>query len=308
MTALISLSSPSDFRSPALSVVGGVHQGVVLSLDKPLYTLGSALHCDLVLSDADIAKEHLLLRVSDHEVAIEARGGDVLVVGKGAQPVSLLMGSGHRTRLPVEIHIGSVRLSLTQAENPARAAPSARRLTSTREIGWLCLCALTVLLLGGSAFALQDKPDQVLPSVAATPAPLASPMAVTMAQARQWVEQRLQAEDMHSVVLAEAGDQLVAMGSVERSKKSRWSALQQAFDQRFGAQWNLRSSVTVRAEIAAPRVRFQAVWFGNDPYVINDNGKRLFPGAALPDNWVLERIEAHEVVLSRGEERFTLTL
>ncbi len=70
----------------------------------------------------------------------------------------------------------------------------------------------------------------------------------------------------------------------------------------------LNPRVAVRADAARPRVRFQAVWFGANPYVINDSGKRLYPGAALADNWVLERIENNQVILARGEERFTFTL
>jgi len=308
MTALISVSSTPDSRSPVLSVIDGLHQGVALSLDQPVYTLGSALQCDLVLGDAGIADEHLRLRINERDVAIEALGGDVLVVGKGAAPVTLAMGSGHRARWPVEVRIGGARLTLAKPESAA-SAPT-RRLPTPSETRWLWIAALVALLLGGSAFALQEKPAALLSTVAVAPVQTVAPQPVqfTLAQARQWFEQQLQAEGLRSVTLSEAGDQLLAHGSVEKAMKARWATLQQSFDQRFGRQWMLRSSVTVRPEIVPPRVRFQAVWFGNEPYVINDNGKRLYPGAALPDNWVLERIDAHEVVLARGEERFTLTL
>jgi len=42
--------------------------------------------------------------------------------------------------------------------------------------------------------------------------------------------------------------------------------------------------------------------------VINDTGKRLYPGAALADDWTLDSIENNQVILARGEERFTFTL
>ena len=85
-------------------------------------------------------------------------------------------------------------------------------------------------------------------------------------------------------------------------------SVQQAYDARFAQQVVLHPNVVARAEIAKPRVRFQAVWFGEKPYVINESGKRLYPGAALADDWTLERIERDQVILARGEERFTFTL
>lgn len=301
MTALSSFTTTPYSRSPVLSIIGGLHRGGGLSLDKPKYVLGAGLYCDLVFSDVGVAQQHLCLRINNRGVAIEALGGDVLIVGKGSKPISLPMGNGHSARLPVEISVGDVRLRLEPAQALSGSIPVSKKTK------WLRLCTLVVLVFAGSALVLRSKPSQLLPAVAVQITPV-NPNEQTLAQARRWFEQQLQTEGLHAVVLVEAGGQLLASGSIERSMKSRWVLLQQAYDQRFGAQWSLRPGVTARAESAHPRVRFQAVWFGNAPYVINDNGKRLYPGAVLKDNWVLERIEAHKVVLSREEERFTLTL
>ncbi|WP_442777753.1 SctD/MshK family protein, partial [Pseudomonas syringae pv. coryli] len=56
------------------------------------------------------------------------------------------------------------------------------------------------------------------------------------------------------------------------------------------------------------RVRLQAVWFGRNPYVIDEHGKRVYPGAMLADDWTLESIEGDQVRLVRGQERFAFTL
>lgn len=128
------------------------------------------------------------------------------------------------------------------------------------------------------------------------------------AEAKAWFEGQLQAAHLDAVKVNDIDGQLNAVGSFERAQKPQWVALQQAFDQRYGQQIVLNPRVAVRADAARPRVRFQAVWFGANPYVINDSGKRLYPGAALADNWVLERIENNQVILARGEERFTFTL
>jgi hypothetical protein len=55
-------------------------------------------------------------------------------------------------------------------------------------------------------------------------------------------------------------------------------------------------------------VHFQAVWLGPQPYVINERGRRLYPGAGLDDGWVLQRIENDRVVLVRDGRQFELTL
>lgn len=306
MTALISLSLTPDSQFPVLSIIEGLHQGVALALDKPLYALGSALQCDLVLSDPGVAEEHLHLRITDRNLAIEARGGDVVVVCAG-RAIDVPQGSGHRARLPVEVRVGSACLRIAQAHPQADAAQLPGQRFTLEGMRGLGLGALMLLLVGGSAFAFQGRsmPERA-PSTAAVTSPAAPPL--TPAQARHWLQQQLNAEGLAAITLTESSDQLFATGALEPRLKSNWTALLQRFDERFGGQVSLRSNVKQRAPIAAPRVRFQAVWFGPDPYVINDSGKRLYPGAALPDNWVLERIDSDQVVLSRGDEHFNLTL
>ncbi|MFJ3007452.1 FHA domain-containing protein [Pseudomonas fluorescens] len=305
MTALISLPLTPDSQFPVLSIIEGLHQGVALALDKPLYALGSALHCDLVLSDSGIADEHLYLRLTERELAIEARGGDVVVVCAG-RAIKVPLGCGHRARLPVEVRVGEACLRLSRAHSQADAAQRSGQRYTLEGMRGLGLGTL-MLLLVGSAFAFQSKsmPERA-PSTAAVTSSAAPPL--TPAQARQWVQQQLNAEGLQAITLTETSDQLFASGALEPRLKSNWTSLMQRFDERFGGQVSLRSNVTQRAPIAAPRVRFQAVWFGPDPYVINDSGKRLYPGAALPDNWVLEHIDSDQVVLARGDEHFKLTL
>jgi hypothetical protein len=304
MTALISLSSPLNNRSPVLSILDGLHQGVTLSLDKPFYSLGAGLHCDLVFSDSNIADEHLHLRIYDRDVTIEARGGDVRVM-RGAHSISVPMGSGHRARLPLQLGIGAARLSVVPAEPRAYATIKPQLNTNH----WPWMIAVVALLLGGSAFAFKSKPgrSQLPATVATQPSKSTMRPELTLEQARDWLEKQLRAEGLRAITLRVEDDQLIATGVFERPLKNHWVDLQQRFDQQFGNQVMLRSNVTQRPEIIAPRVRFQAVWFGPDPYVISDSGKRLYAGAALPDDWVLERVDPDAVILSRGDERFNLT-
>lgn len=294
MTALISLGPVAGIGAPTLTVTGGLHQGSSLVLDQPVYTIGADLAADLVLSDPGIADLHLRLRFDGGQVAVEALGGEVLIAGL----VCIPQGSGHRARLPLQLRIGAAGVSLALPAGAEKAAVAPRKWTP-----WIVATALLFICAGALAFR-SEAPLTPAAVVAETPV-VKKP---SREQAKAWLEQQLQAARLDAVKVSNSNGQLSAVGTFEQSQKPQWLALQQAFDQRYGQQVVLNPRVTARADAARPRVRFQAVWFGTNPYVINDSGKRLYPGAALADNWVLERIENNQVILARGEERFTFTL
>jgi hypothetical protein len=295
MTALISLGPVAGIGAPTLTVTGGLHQGSSLVLDQPVYTLGADLAADLVLSDPGIAGLHLRLRFEGDQVAVEALGGDVLLSGN----VRIPHGSGHRARLPVQLRLGAAGVSLALPEGVQKPSDARRPFTP-----WIV--AIVLLFLGAGVLAVRNDAPMAQTAVTAADVPALKKPSRELAKA--WLEQQLQAAHLEAIKVTDADGQLSAVGSFEHSQKPQWLALQQAFDQRYGQQIVLNPRVAVRADAARPRVRFQAVWFGTNPYVINDSGKRLYPGAALADNWVLERIENNQVILARGEERFTFTL
>ncbi|SET64741.1 Inner membrane component of T3SS [Pseudomonas sp. NFR09] len=174
---------------------------------------------------------------------------------------------------------------------------------------WAIALLLTFVCAG--VFALRGQPMSRLELMTRNQL-AASPNAqypdVTTAEAALWLKQQLAAVRLNQIKVNESDGQLHLQGRYEPAQKSLWVHVQQAFDRRFGQQLVLRADVVPSAEIAKPRVRFQAVWFGAHPYVVNESGKRLYPGASLADDWTLERIENNEVILARGEERFTFTL
>lgn len=314
MTALISLTSVPGTSAPGnsiplLSITQGLHQGVSLSLDKTTYIIGSAEHADLLLSDPGIAERHLALRFSGGQVAVEAIGGDVIVVGRHAREIKIPMGSGHRAGFPLEIRLGHARLTLS---DPAEAQAPAGRAVPLWQKKPQWIIALLLMFLCVGAFAFRGQPaspagivnhdDMNTSDVAKTSE------GATAEQARHWLEQQLAAANLHQIKVSEIDGQLGVQGSYDPTNKSQWMSVQQAYDGRFGQQVVMHPNVVPRAEIAKPRVRFQAVWFGANPYVVNESGKRLYPGAALADDWMLQSIENNQVILARGEERFTFTL
>ncbi|WLH14884.1 FHA domain-containing protein [Pseudomonas hefeiensis] len=314
MTALTFFAAPAAAATgkalPVLGITHGLHQGVCLPLDQPVYILGSAANADLLLSDAGIVERHMALRFTDGQVAIEAIGGDVFVCASHAREILIPAGKGHRAHLPVDIRLGEARLTLSRGAVCLEPIAAVAITPSwQRKSRWIIALLLMFLCVG--AFAFRGEPVSPLAlSTVDKAAALAAHDAPknTVVQARVWLEQQLATLGLHQIKVSEVDGQLSAHGSYGPTQKGQWLGVQQAFDGRFGQQVMLLSGVVARNEIAKPRVRFQAVWFGDNPYVINDNGERLFPGAVLNDNWLLERIENDEVILARGEERFTLTL
>jgi hypothetical protein len=308
MTAQISLTSvPKTLTpgktAPLLSITHGLHQGVCLALDKTAYIIGSGATADLLLSDNGIAERHMALRFADGQVAVEALGGEVTVIARHAREIRIPVGSGYRSRLPLDIRLGAASLTLSDAAGQPMAQPGATRGVNPR---WLIAGVLMFLCLG--AFAFRAQPVTPLPLADSQPPAVAAMHAPSTAEARAWLEAQLAAAGLSQIKVSDRDGQLYLKGSYDPANKRQWMNVQQAFDGHFGQQRILHTDVVARAEVARPRVRFQAVWFGPNPYVVNENGKRLYPGAALADDWTLERIENDEVILARGEERFTFTL
>lgn len=303
MTAMISYAQlpTHDAESPAttvLDIIAGLHQGVSLRLDRPDYMIGRASTADVVLHDPSVTDHHVRLRLQRGQVAIEAVGGDVTLDGPRCPARTLRQGHGMIVALPVELQLGEARLAL---QAPAH--------TATRNLWRGPRMALGgALLLGcGAVFALHQPPvedfSRTLPPTAA-----AAKVIPTVAQARPWLAQQLEQAGLTGIHLQGDEHRLNVTGSYTPAQHAHWAAVQHAFDRRYGQYLVLHGTVTEATAPAAPRVRFQAAWFGKTPYVVDGGGRVLYPGAALDDHWVLAAVADGKVVLARGDERFTFTL
>ncbi|MCL2715539.1 MAG: hypothetical protein FWD68_13375 [Alphaproteobacteria bacterium] len=93
-----------------LQVVTGVHRGVMVTLDRSAFSIGSSHRTDIVLRDDGIALEHAIMRDEGTAVRIDATGGDVFVDQR-----TIPTGFGRRVRLPAEVVIGGVHLRISRA-------------------------------------------------------------------------------------------------------------------------------------------------------------------------------------------------
>jgi hypothetical protein len=212
--------------------------------------------------------------------------------------------------MPVELRIGEARLRL-RGNHPvadhATGDKSAFTASGPARRAVVLASLLALLMLSGAlAFGMRTEPQ---PPTQRHSASHTSPMQTpTVEQARAWLDQSLKDAELSQLQTRAYGGQLTVEGSYPAQLKDRWLEIQQTFDARFGQHVVLTPRVQALAAVAKPRVRFQAVWFGRNPYVIDEHGKRLYPGASLQDNWVLEGIEGGQVRLVRGHERFAFTL
>lgn len=314
MTALVSLDSVAgplagnQVRAPGatvLEILDGLHQGVSLPLDKAVYRVGHSPDSDLILGDDGIAAQHLLLRVFPDHVAVEALGGDISLASPDGTRQLIGQGHGLKVRLPVELTVGEARMRLRDTRPVAPAPVSSGPVTSKY---WAALAALLLMVLCTLAFAFRSEPAAPVSSSAGARAVTLPVAAPTPEQAHAWLDQALQSAELGFLQTRVNGRHISVTGSYPATLKDRWLDVQQGFDSRFGQHMVLTPDVRATATVAKPRTRFQAVWFGANPYVIDEHGKRLYPGATLEDNWVLDSIEGDQVRLTRGHERFVFTL
>lgn len=306
MTAMASIPSGIDHHhTPTLNVLEGVHQGVSLPLDMATCSIGAGQQSDLVLGDAGVAELHVTLRLTARHVSVEALGGDVRVTTAKGRSVAVEQGSGYRAQLPLELSIGEARLKL---EAPARANEAASTPAWNSTLQWVM--AILFMTLGAGALAVLREDAAPLQAHLAVESAPTTPAAQrpSLEQVRDELERDARAAGLDALDIRPQGGQLRVQGSLTAEQHQRWAALQRAFDVRHGRHVPLHSDISLREPFKRPEVRFQAVWFGDNPYVIDATGGHLYPGAALEGGWTLQSIDADRVVLGRGDERFAFTL
>lgn len=306
MTVMAAHFSTATHNQPTLQVVAGVHRGVSLAMQEPVCVIGAGAADDLVLSDAGIAAQHLRLRFGASQVGIEALGGDIQVTAAG-RTTRVARGHGYRAALPLNLQLGDATLTLLAPADEVRShAP-----VWYGKPQWLMAGAFMGICAGALAMfheAPADDPMAFINGLPATASGINNP-APSLESVRADLVQRASKAKLNNLQIFASNGQLKASGALTVQQRPEWLALQQYFDSHYGRYFVLHSSdVAVRAPGAQPKVHFQAVWFGENPYVIDSTGKRLVPGAPLSDGWVIKDIKNEMVELARGDENFFFTL
>ncbi|MEB2847431.1 hypothetical protein GAO09_24905 [Rhizobiales bacterium RZME27] len=285
----------------SLDVISGMHNGVRAPIDGDACTIGSSRTCDLVLSDADIAEEHLQLRFYGRQVAINAIGGPVVIEGR--PPVQ--RGFGCRANLPITLVVGGAKLRI--------ARDGAQNLMTRRWGPYLAVLAVALVMM--PIVAVQAGISGLMPQKAVSPEDSlivgtvpAAPLAPTDAEIVGNLQQKIAEANLGNLTVTSDGRRIDVAGEVPPARMDAWRGVQRWFDQSHGGRYVLTSFVAPAALTDAPKFIFQAVFFGDNPYVLDARGERRYPGAALPDGWMLKSIENGQILVVRGGQEFKLTL
>lgn len=301
------LQSPSV----TLFVLEGPNAGTVQKLSPAAYRVGSGLESDIVLADEALAPVHGLIDIDRHRVRIEPLAGTMTVPGR----TGLLEPGGAVTLpLPAELTLGSSRIVL---RSPVEATVGGSRLRAVT-----VTAALLVILGGLSGIALSsggsgggsDGPavDQAAAPEAGKPAVQTAALAPVVPRQQtpqEALQARIDASGLGGITLAAKGSRIVASGRLSPAEMAQWREIQAWFDRTFASSALLASEVTTGAGSGAPELVIQAVWTGDNPYLITHTGSKYFEGADLGGGWSVDSIRADAVTLrSRAGQTFVMVL
>jgi hypothetical protein len=301
-----------------LAVVSGIHNGVVITLACAEYAVGSASASDIVLRDPGVAAEHARLRVERGVVCVEATGGDVAVGQTFVQK-----GQGCRVREPVDITLGEARLRLSPAQ---RGMLGTDEVTSGLELhkfivgrpralvgAVTCLVLAVSIVVARGVVRTARTPAESPTRIALTdrteiPQSIKTEeqSAPTVEHAMRDLTDHLARANIHMLHISTVDGRLVVTGNLNRQEATAWTAIQQWFDQTYG-DFVLTANVTIGDGKDTPNFQIQAVWYGDQPYVIGSDGERYYQGSVLDNGWVITEVDEDRLLLTKGNETLVVT-
>lgn len=314
-----SSAAPPRRKSAKLKfeVVAGTHAGAVLLLDWADYRIGSSPDADIVLSDEGVAPDHAVLHLGPGGVRIDATGGSVTI-----EHEPLALWRGRRVRLPANVTLGAARIHLC-GDGGDDLGPRfdqlgrglGRRLlhnplTSAAVLACLVIAVTVARELPQSARAGRDGEHSGAAVVGASERPTsgaANAQSVAEAAARQ-LSTRLDAANIRTLRVSTADGRVAVAGKVTKEEAVSWAAIQQWFDQAYRGDIVLTTDIGPAGESRAmPALQLQAIWYGENPYIVTAGGERYFEGAVLDNGWIIREIGEDRLLLGKGGETVALT-
>ncbi|TIM69130.1 MAG: hypothetical protein E5Y60_15750 [Mesorhizobium sp.] len=219
-------------------------------------------------------------------------------------------GQGRRCKLPLSISLGDAHIRLVNPERPPNRWSVSNRPLLVAGSVLFAVFAVSVAAngfsfaepdIGKKLSAQADKPITVAFAGEAAQSVLddSSPTP-SAADAERQLKLRLEQSGISTLTVQQSSGRLVVSGMIANDKNAAWTETQSWFDQAFGAHITLASNVMVGNAEQAPRLRLQAIWYGERPYVIATDGARYHEGAFTNDGWTVKRIGETELLLTKG--------
>ncbi len=310
-------------------IESGLHAGAVQRMEPGLYTIGSDLSADIVLSDADVLPVHVILELDEQGLRLEPAKGSVAVDGETG---ALEPGDERSLRLPATFRIGDAAISIRAPKDAAKSHRQ-RRLAFT---------AMALMIIGvaglytygplagsfssppGTAGAVLDGSEAIVAKANAEPLPLpstpvaaeappsaalelASEPVITVDMAAAELRGRLASVSLDAIDVMIKKDHLVAKGTAEPEQMRDWQAVQIWFDGAFGRDVPLVPDIETAEKAEPPKLAIEAIFAGRTPYLMA-GGQRYFEGKNIGDGWTIEQIKSEKITLRRGDQTFSITL
>ncbi len=290
VNGLKNLARPRRFD--AFEVTGGLHAGARMDLRNPLYTIGSSVESDIVLRDPGIAPLHARLRRKGNRMEVEAVGGDVALARGAMVPA----GHGSRCKLPVEILIGDARIRLTSPKQPKTGWTIAAALSAIIFAVFYTTHSLSLAKPESTGMENLLKPNGRLAPIEGAPAQRPA----NAGEAEKQLRSRLAKAGITALGIKPSNGRLLATGTIPIQQSGAWTEIQSWFDRAYGGRVLLVSDVAAGTAEQAPRLALQAIWYGDNPYIITSEGSRYSEGALTNDGWTIKQIGEAELLLTKG--------
>jgi len=328
-----------------LIVESGLHAGTVQRLSPGIYTLGSELDADVVLSDTAVSPLHLILEIDRQGLRLEPVQGSIAIDGES---VDLEPGGERYLALPLSFEIGGARIRMTAPQDVVRARRRVRMAALVTGAALLAVVGFSILgltpgaeqkrslafvgdvepLIGGdekqtlAAVTDQQPPspsiDELPPRPAATENADLPPVDITADEARAAdlmthdqaateLRSRLSAASLMDIDVTSNDDRILVRGVAGPDQMSAWQEVRMWFDGSFGQQFMMVADVQEEELSEPPKLAIEAIWLGDKPYVMA-GGQRFHEGSAIGDGWMVEHIGSDELTFKRGDKTFSLTL
>ncbi|WP_194456540.1 hypothetical protein [Bradyrhizobium sp. CCBAU 53421] len=290
--------------SPLFEVLSGCYSGLTGKAGSGPCLIGSSLDADLVFIEQGLEPHHL--RVSWHVSSIEIEALAANVAIEGRDPISL--NEPVVVPLPAVIHMGtmSIRCS-TEAPQQAGSTgrwhvpiiPLALVLISSAAVG--TLSTRLVQIDSAAALSASSPAPDIAPKIA-----LAPPDVPAAEAAAERLQGEVDAAGLLGVKIGSGPGVVTADGTITPASLAKWREIQQRFDVQSNGAYTLVSALAIKEEKAPPAIAVQAVWRGNDPYLVIA-GQKYFAGALLSNGWIVKEIEDGRVLLTRNGQLAALS-
>jgi type III secretion protein D len=315
-------SKTSDIVT-CMHVSSGIHAGSSVVMSETSAVVGGDTEADVVLLDEGIAAQHVRLEQKNALLVIQALAPGVVVNGE-----ALSVDTICDAYFPVLLDIGPVSIRIVGPPPPTPAvvhafsivAPKAlRRPMASHAI--ILLMALTGAGLVGyplSGWWVGSSPVQT----ASTPepatkivqsslnialpfqeVPLTSPT-MKPEMAADIIRKSIAAAVLPNLAVSVAEGHVEVSGVLTPEEQNKWQMIQKSFDEQYTGQVLLIDSVSIAAVPPAPRLGFEAVSLGKDPYVVVA-GRRHKTGSVI-DGWEITTIERNHITIRRGTQSVSL--